>query len=230
MEALAAAPPGWAPTPGHRGAGCSAPRRGRPSAQKSAPCVARQNARGPGSGTGRRRMAGADSRLSPPGHRHVATVDGVESPVRPTPIEAIGAARADRHRLGGDAFAAPLPVVRLRKMGGFIRADGRFRRVSGAEALLLSELAPESAGGAIRRPDRLVTHRLLPWRSGFTALKLTDFVPGASFLRANLRDDLDLSFPGTPSRVGVNVPQSAAGSFNSSRAEFQASARPGSGR
>jgi hypothetical protein len=45
---------------------------------------------------------------------------------------------------------------------------------------------------------------------GFTALKLTDFVPSASFLRANLRDDLDLSFPGTPSRVGVNVPQSAA--------------------
>ena len=37
----------------YSGAGCSLPRRGRPSAQKSVPSVARQNDRAPGSGTGR---------------------------------------------------------------------------------------------------------------------------------------------------------------------------------
>jgi hypothetical protein len=47
-------------------------------------------------------------------------------------------------------------------MGRFLGADRRFGRVSSAQALVVSELAPESASLAIGRPDRLVAHRLLP--------------------------------------------------------------------
>jgi hypothetical protein len=107
-----------------------------------------------------RRVAGADSRARPPGHWHVTAVEGIEPGLRPTPVDAVGAARPDRHRLGGDAFAAPLPIVRLGKMGRFIRVDRRFRRASRTEALVLSELAPERADCAILRPDRFVSHRL----------------------------------------------------------------------
>jgi hypothetical protein len=110
-----------------------------------------------------RRVTGAESCARPPRHRHVATVEGIESALRPTPVDAVSAVRANRRRLGSDAFAAPLPAVGPRKMGGFIRVDRRFRRMSSAEALVLPELAPVNAGRAIGGPNRLVTHRLLPW-------------------------------------------------------------------
>ena len=58
------------------GAGCSAPRRGRPSAQKSAPSRGAPERSRSRLGNRARRVAGADSRPRPPGHRHVAAVDG----------------------------------------------------------------------------------------------------------------------------------------------------------
>ena len=91
-----------------------------------------------------RRVAGADSRPRPPGHWHVTAVEGVEPGLGAAPVGAVSAARPDRHRLGGDAFAAPLPIVRLGKMSRFIRVDRRFRRASRTEAFVLSELAPKT--------------------------------------------------------------------------------------
>jgi hypothetical protein len=86
-------------------------------------------------------------------------VDGVESVLGPPPVDTIGAAEADRRRLGRYAFAAPLPAVRLRPMGGFLGADRCLRRMPSEDAFVLPEFAPEGAG---RRCGRLVAHRLRP--------------------------------------------------------------------
>src|SRR5579863_7887127 len=110
---------------------------------------------------GARGVTRAHSSRGPPGHGHVAAIDRMESMLRTAPKDAIRTVRTDRHRLGRDAFAAPLIAVRLRPMGGFIAVDRRFRRVADAQAFVLPELAPESAGRAIGRPERLVAHRLL---------------------------------------------------------------------
>src|SRR5579863_77887 len=110
---------------------------------------------------GARGVTRAHSSRGPPGHGHVAAIDRMESVLRTAPKDAIRTVRTDRHRLGRDAFAAPLIAVRLRPMGGFIAVDRRFRRAARTQAFVLPELAPESAGRAIGRPDRLVAHRLL---------------------------------------------------------------------
>lgn len=115
-----------------------------------------------GIANGARRVTGAYSRSRPPGPRHIAAIDRIESAFGPPPIDAVNAVRADRRRLGHDAFAAPLPAVRLRPMSRFVGAHRRFRRMTAAEPLVLSMLAPKSAGRAIGWPDRLVAHCLSP--------------------------------------------------------------------
>ena len=131
---------------------------------------------------------------SPPAHRHVATVDGVESPLRPTPTrQSASASRSTSARR--PRFCRTTANCASAENGRLHPADGWFRRVSGAEALALSELAPESAGGATGGAP--AGHSSSPpLTPGFRALKLTDFVLGASFERANLRDDLDCHFLG----------------------------------
>jgi hypothetical protein len=107
-------------------------------------------------------MGDADSGMRPPCHGHVAAVDGVESVLGPPPVDTIGAVEADRRRLGRYAFAAPLPAVRLRPMGGFLGADRCLRRMPSEDAFVLPEFAPEGAGRTIGRCGRLVAHRLRP--------------------------------------------------------------------
>jgi hypothetical protein len=74
------------------------------------------------------------------------------------PIKAIGAVRLDRGRVGGDAFAAPLPAPRLRPVGGFFGAYRCLRRMPSADPFAFPELAPESAGGAIGGFGHMVNH------------------------------------------------------------------------
>src|SRR5262249_447033 len=92
-----------------------------------------------------------DPSVVPPRHGHVALFDRMESALGMAPIEAVRAPRTDRLRLSGDSFAAPLPAARLRPMGGFFGSHRCLRRMPGADAFVLSEPAPESAGGAIGR-------------------------------------------------------------------------------
>jgi len=107
-------------------------------------------------------MAGADSGMRPPRHRHVAAVDRMESALGMAPIDAVRAMRADRQRLSGDAFAAPLPAVGLRPMGGFFGAYRSLWRVPRADPFVLPQPSPEAAGGAIGGTGPLITHGLLP--------------------------------------------------------------------
>ncbi len=112
----------------------------------------------PGLADGARRMAGADARPRPPLHWHVGAIDGIEPAFWTSPIDAVGAARSEGEGGGRDALAAPLPDSRLRKMRRLFRSRGRLRRVTTANALVLSEFAPECASPAIGRPRRMVGH------------------------------------------------------------------------
>jgi hypothetical protein len=103
-----------------------------------------------GFGDGPRRVASADSGIRPPGHRHVAPVDWVQSAVGMAPKDAVCAMRPDRKRSGGAAFAAPLPAVRPRPVRDLFRAVPRFGRVAAAHVLILSQLASEGAAGTVR--------------------------------------------------------------------------------
>ena len=107
---------------------------------------------------GMRRITGADSSMRPPRRGHIASVDRTESTLGMLPIETICAVRLNRHRSGVDTFAAPLPTARLRPVSGFFGAYRCVRRMPSADPFVFSELAPESAGGAIGGSGRLVSH------------------------------------------------------------------------
>ena len=109
---------------------------------------------------GARGVAGADPSARPPGHRHVAAVDGVQPAVRMAPKDALRAVRPDREGRGGDPFAASLPAVRLWPVRDLLGMVRHIRRVATAYALILSELAPEGAAGAVLRTNWFVRHRL----------------------------------------------------------------------
>jgi hypothetical protein len=104
-----------------------------------------------GFGDGARRVAGADSGMRPPSHRHVAAVDGVQSAAGTAPKNAGCATRPDRKRSGGDAFAAPLPAVGLRPMCNFfrtVRRLGAWRQHTPSFSLSLRQKAqPAQFGG-----------------------------------------------------------------------------------
>ncbi len=104
------------------------------------------------------RVARADASMLPPRHGHVAAVDRTEAALGMLPIEAICAVRRERGRYGRDAFAAPLPAPRLRPVGDFFGAYRCLRRMPSADPFAFPDLAPESAGGAIGGPCRLVNH------------------------------------------------------------------------
>src|SRR5208282_1033862 len=108
---------------------------------------------------GARRVAGANACSRPPRHGHIAAVDRVEPAVRLAPKGAVGAARSEGLRRRRDALAAPLPAARLRPMCHLFGLIRSVRRMTAAQAVVFSELAPERAGPAIGGPSRAVDHR-----------------------------------------------------------------------
>lgn len=113
-----------------------------------------------GSGVGAWRMTGADTRMRPPEHLHVATVDGVQPAVGMPPKDAVCAVQSNRQLGRGDALAAPLSAARVRPVRDLFRAGRRLRGVATAQALILSLLAPEGAAGAVRRGNERAGHGL----------------------------------------------------------------------
>jgi hypothetical protein len=107
---------------------------------------------------GARRVASADSGMRPPGSRHVAAVDGIQSTVGMAPKDAVCTTGPDRQRSGGDAFAAPLPAVGLRPVRDLFWAVRRFRRVAAAQPLILSLLEPKGTAGAVQRRTKVSSH------------------------------------------------------------------------
>lgn len=155
-----------------------------------------------------RRMAGADSRPRPPRHGHVAAVDRIKATLGMAPIDAVRTVRADRQRFSGDAFATPLPAVRLRPASGFFGAYRCLRRMPSADPLVLPEPAPEGAGDAIGRSGCPITHSLLlaceehvQIRSNRNTLRIPRF-------RALFTRNRRTLFPGrrfTPRDMGQNL-------------------------
>ena len=127
--------------------------------------------------------------------------------------------RPDRKRSGGDAFAAPLPAVRLRPMRDLFRAVRRLGRVAAAHALILSQLAPEGAAGAVRAafvarylleaPAARGPVRASEWRRGRIALQATPVIGSSVRTRTGAGSSCSARTCSSPSNEGSQLRQGA---------------------